>query len=378
MPRLLAEVLAPIPICDLSQGIAAQRAELDAAIARVVQSAAFINGPDVAAFEQEMAGYLAVRECVGLSSGTDALVIGLKALGVGCGHEVIVPAFSFFASAEAVSLAGAIPVFVDIDPKSFNLDAQKVKAALTRHTKAIIVVHLFGQAARMDDVMTTAEQHGLAVLEDTAQALGGTFQGRKLGSIGHAAALSFFPSKNLGAFGDGGLLATNNLEVAEAARKLRQHGSKTRYQHEMLGYNSRLDTIQAAVLRVKLPKLDTAVAQQKAAAGRYDALLAEVHEVQVPWRDPDAGHSFHQYVVRVPPGRREGIREDSMRQGIQTAVHYPSPLHRQPVFREIGAKFILPEADAACESVLSLPIWPEISMQQQERVVAALSAAAQR
>jgi dTDP-4-amino-4,6-dideoxygalactose transaminase len=367
---------APVPLCDLSQGIAAQRAELDAAIARVVQSGAFIDGPDVAAFEQEMASYLAVGECVGLSSGTDALVIGLKALGVGRGHEVIVPAFTFFASAEAVSLAGATPVFVDIDPKSFNLDAHKVKAALTRHTKAIIVVHLFGQAARMDDVMTTAEEHGLAVLEDTAQALGGTFQGRKLGSIGHAAALSFFPSKNLGAFGDGGLLATNSLQVAEAARRLRQHGSKTKYQHEMLGYNSRLDAIQAAVLRVKLPTLDTAVARRRAAALRYDALLAAVNEVQVPWRDPDGGHSFHQYVVRVPPGRRDGIRGGSMRQGIQTAVHYPSPVHRQPAYRELGAKFILPEADAACTSVLSLPLWPEITTQQQERVVAALTAAA--
>jgi dTDP-4-amino-4,6-dideoxygalactose transaminase len=234
-------VQARVPICDLSQGIAAQRAELDAAIARVVQSGAFINGPDVAAFEREMAGYLAVGKCVGLSSGTDALVIGLQALGVGRGHEVIVPAFTFFASAEAVSLVGAIPVFVDIDPKSFNLDSHKVKAALTRHTKAIVVVHLFGQAARMDHVMATAEEHGLAVLEDTAQALGGTFRGRKLGSIGHAAALSFFPSKNLGAFGDGGLLATNNWQVAQAARELRQHGSKTKYQHETLGHNSRLD-----------------------------------------------------------------------------------------------------------------------------------------
>jgi dTDP-4-amino-4,6-dideoxygalactose transaminase len=246
-------VNAPLPMLDLSAGIAEYRPDIEHALARVIAAGEFIQGPDVAAFEAEMASYLGVSHCVAVHSGTDALVLGLRALGVGPGDEVIVPAFSFCATAEAVSLVGAMPVFVDIDPRTFNLDPAGVEAALSRHTRALLPVHLFGQGAAMDALLELAERHDLRVLEDAAQALGGRYGSRRLGSLGHAAALSFFPSKNLGAFGDGGMLATNQRGVAELCRELREHGRKSGAlgngpQHERLGYNSRLDTLQAAVL----------------------------------------------------------------------------------------------------------------------------------
>jgi dTDP-4-amino-4,6-dideoxygalactose transaminase len=361
-----------VPVLDLGVSTAALRPELDAAIARVLESGAFINGPDVAAFERELATYLGVAECVGLNSGTDALVLGLRAFGIGPGDEVIVPTFSFFATAEAVSAVGARPVFADIDARTFNLDPASVAAQLGSATRAIIPVHLYGQGAAMDELLELAASHGVHVLEDAAQGLGGGYGGHKLGSLGHAAAISFFPSKNLGAFGDGGVLATNQKPLAELCRELRQHGGKDKYQNERIGYNSRLDTLQAAILRVKLPHLDEAVRRRRAAAARYDQLLAGLDSVQLPWQDPRASHAYHQYTLRLPAERRDQVRDGLAARGIQTMVYYPTPIHRLPVYRAEYARVTLPMAEAAAAAVLSLPLWPEISRSDQEYVAQAL------
>jgi dTDP-4-amino-4,6-dideoxygalactose transaminase len=355
-------------MAELSPRSQAEGDELSLAIRRVIDSGLFVDGPDVAAFEAEMATYLGVRACVALNSGTDALVIGLRALGVGAGHEVLVPAFSFLATAEAVSAVGARPMFVDIDPRTFNLDPQKLAGALSANTRAILPVHLYGQAAPMDEVLAFAEQHALAVLEDAAQALGGSHRARKLGSWGAAAACSFFPSKNLGAFGDAGLLATNDPSLAQTARSLRQHGRRGTFDSTSVGYNSRLDSLQAAVLRLKLPKLDLAICARREAAARYDALLAPMPGLQIPWRAPLAAHTFHQYTLRIERGRRDRAQAHLAAHGVQSRVYYPVPLHRLSLYREACAGLSLPEAEAACAAVLSLPIWPDIPVSAQERV----------
>jgi dTDP-4-amino-4,6-dideoxygalactose transaminase len=361
-----------IPITRLEPGQRALSVEVAVAVRRVLDSGVYIGGPEVLAFEHELASYLGVRACVGVNSGTDALVIALRALELEPGDEVLVPAFGFIASAEAVSLAGGVPVFVDIDPRSFNIDPEALGAACSARTRGLIAVHLFGQAARMTELSAFAQQHGIWVLEDAAQALGGRHVRGKLGSIGRAAALSFFPSKNLGACGDAGLIATNDLALGEAARALRQHGARQKYEHERLGQNSRLDALQAAILRVKLPSLDARVAARRAAASRYDALLAGVALV-LPFRDPHAEHTFHQYTVRIDEARRDHVQDYLRERGIESVVYYRKPLHQQPVYRDGGA--VLPRAEAASRSVLSLPIWPEITLAEQAQVADALRAA---
>lgn len=361
-----------VPIAAPASARAEHAGALQAAIARVIESGAFINGPDVEAFEHEMARYLGVRACVGLGSGSDALVIGLRALGVGAGDAVVVPAFTFSASAEAVSRVGAEPVFVDVDPRTFNLDVRLLEAALTPATKAIIVVHLYGQAAPMDEIGAIAARRGVKVLEDAAQALGGAYLAQRLGSFGDAAAFSFFPTKNLGALGDAGLLATNDGDVARIGRALRQHGAERKYESERIGYNSRLDTIQAAVLRVRLPHLDEDVERRRQAASRYDALLDDVSGLQLPWRDPRAYHAFNQYTVRLQASRREHVQALLATRSIQTAVYYPVPLHRMPVYRQRWGKAQLTEAELASQCVLSLPLWPSIDADDQRDVANAL------
>jgi dTDP-4-amino-4,6-dideoxygalactose transaminase len=362
-----------IPITDLGPGQRALRPALEQAMSRVLASGVFIGGPEVEAFERELAGYLGVRACVGLNSGTDALVIGLRCFELRPGDEVLVPAFGFVATAEAVCAVGAVPVFVDIDPRTMNLDPRALRPALTRRTRGVIPVHLFGQAAPMDELLELGRQHSLFVLEDAAQALGGHHRQRKVGSLGHAAALSFFPSKNLGACGDAGLLATDDEALGELARELRQHGSKLKYQSTRVGYNSRLDALQAAILRVKLPGLDADISRRRDAAERYDALL-EGLPLERPYQDPSAHHTFHQYTVRLPPERRDEVQRHLAEQAITSVVHYPIPLHLQPAYRSADP-VRLPHAEAAARSVLSLPIWPEISAADQERVASALRVA---
>lgn len=364
----------PIPITRLEPGLRAVSEEVVAAVRRVLDSGVFIGGPEVLAFEAELAEYLGVRCCVGVNSGTDALVVALRALGVGAGDEVLVPAFGFIASAEAVSLVGGAPVFVDIDARTFNIDPAALETARTPRTRGILAVHLFGQAAPMAELSVYARQHGLWLLEDAAQALGGRLGGARLGSLGRAAALSFFPSKNLGACGDAGLIATDDVALADTARALRQHGARRRYEHERLGQNSRLDALQAAILRVRLPSLDARNAARRAAAGRYAALLAGA-PLDLPFQDPRAEHTFHQYTVRVCERQRDRVQARLKERGVESVVYYRTPLHLQPVYRGRGAAAALPHAEAASRAVLSLPIWPEISPAEQERVADVLRAA---
>jgi dTDP-4-amino-4,6-dideoxygalactose transaminase len=361
---------SPIPVLDLSPEIDLLWDEINAAIQRVLRSGQFIMGAEVKTFEAQFAGYLGVKHAVGMNSGTDALVIGLRALGVSAGDEVITTPFSFFATAEAVSIIGATPVFVDIDPRTYNLDAGQIEAKITERTKVIMPVHLYGLAADMDAIMALAGQYGLKVLEDTAQAFSGEHRGRKLGTIGEAGAFSFFPSKNLGAYGDAGMFVTNDDDVATMARMLRVHGSLKKYHNEVVGYNSRMDTMQAAILSVKLPHVDEWSAARRVAANRYNDLLGDVPGLTLPYEAPEARHVYHQYTVRIASGRRDTVQARLAEAGVSTMVYYPVPIHQLPIYREWG--YALPEAEQAAGAVLSLPIWPQITPEIQERVAAAL------
>lgn len=352
---------------DLRPEIEAHWQEYMDAIAGVLRSGRFILGPNVEAFEREVAAYLGVRHAVGVNSGTDALVIALRALGIGPGDEVITTPFTFFATAEAISMVGATPVFVDIDPRTFNIDPNLIEPAITERTKAILPVHLYGQAADMDPILELARRCRLRVIEDAAQAFGGMYKGRKLGALGDAGCFSFFPSKTLGGFGDGGLIATNNDEFAERARMLRAHGSKEKYRHEMLGYNSRLDELQAAILRVKLAHVDAWNEHRRQRARVYSDLLADSGLVVPPYEAPYGLHVYHQYTIRVRIGSRDQVRAALRARGIATSVYYPIPLHRLPPY--MGRNLSLPDAEQAAGEVLSLPLWPQVGTDLQREVV---------
>lgn len=361
-----------IPILDLSFEIETLWGELNAAIQGVLRSGSFVMGPEVKAFESEVSDYLGVEHAIGVNSGTDALVIALRALGVGPGDEVVTTPFTFFASAEAISQVGATPVFVDIDSETYNMDPYLLEAKITPRTRAIMPVHLFGQAAELDPILAVAEKHGLGVVEDVAQALGGKYKGKALGSFGDVGAFSFFPSKNLGAYGDGGLIATDDDKFADVARMLRTHGAKRKYHNEMIGYNSRLDEIQAAILRVKLPYLDEWNAKRRRAAARYDDLLDDVPGIVTPREGASAEHVYHQYTVRVSGGRRDEVHERLAAAGVGTMIYYPVPVPELPVYavRKDWGNF--PRVRAAAGEVLSLPMWPQITPDVQMRVAAAL------
>src|SRR5215203_493299 len=365
--------MGKIPIVDLSFEIDALWDELNAAIQDELRSGQFIMGPTVTAFEAEVADYLGVEHAIGVNSGTDALVISLRTLGVDAGDEVITSSFTFFATAEAISQVGAVPIFVDIDPKTYNIDPALIEEKITSRTKAILPVHIFGQAADMDSILETAGKHGLMVLEDVAQAFGGEYKGEKLGTIGHIGTFSFFPSKNLGGYGDGGLIATDDKDVAEEARMLRTHGAKKKYHNEVIGYNSRLDSIQAAILRVKLPHIDQWNERRRQIAGHYDQMLRGVAGVVTPHKAPYARHAYHQYTVRIVDGRRDAVRKHLAEAGIGAMIYYPVPVHQLPVYAQLNVNLPLTE-DAAGE-VLSLPIWPQLSQTVQERVVTSLQQA---
>ncbi len=367
---------ARIPVLDLAPEIAALRPALDAAFARVLDAGTFILGEEVQAFEAEVAAYLGVRHAIGVANGTDALVIALRALGIAPGDEVITTPFSFFATAESISAIGAVPVFVDADEATMNLDISQVEAAITPRTRAVIPVHLFGRMVEMGPLVALARRRGLVVLEDVAQAMGATQDGRKAGSMGHASAFSFFPSKTLGGFGDGGMIATDDDRVADAARMLRAHGARVKYRNEIIGYNSRLDTLQAALLRAKLPHLDAATAGRRAAAHRYAELLADVEGIVLPAIDAD--HAVHQYTVRVTGGdgtsaRRDAVQAALAAAGVDTMVYYPVPQDQLPVYA--GRYAPAPVAARLAAEVLSLPMWPTIAPETQSRVATALRAA---
>lgn len=365
-----------IPVLDLKPQYESLKIEIQTAINSVLESGLFIMGPDVKLFEQEISNYLGVKHAIAVNSGTDALVIGLRALGISTGDEVITTPFSFFATAESISNVGAIPVFVDIDPQTFNLDPGKIVEKITPQTKAIMPVHLYGNPAAMLEIMEIAQKHNLKVIEDCAQSFGAKYyhnniNGKHTGTIGDVGAYSFFPSKNLGAYGDGGLIVTDNDQIADLARMLRVHGAKKKYHNEVLGYNSRLDTLQAAILRVKLPYIDQWNEGRRRVARIYNQLLADVHGIVTP--EITDGHVFHQYTIRVLDGKRDDVQKYLTEQGIGSMIYYPVPQDQLPVYK--GKYPVNSVSDLLATQVLSLPIWPELEEAKIEKITVIIKTA---
>lgn len=364
-----------VPFLDLPQQIAALRPDLDQAIGEVLRHGQFILGPEVGRFEASFAHYVGARHGIGVGSGTDALQLILRAAGIGPGDEVITVANTFIATAEAISYTGAKPVLVDCARDSMLMNPIAAAAAVTARTRAIIPVHLYGQPAPMSEIEALAAKHGLLLVEDAAQAHGAILvDGRRCGSIGRAAAFSFYPGKNLGAFGDGGAVTTNDDELDRKIRLLRNWGSVVKYHHEVEGYNSRLDTIQAAVLEVKLRHLEAWNERRRSVARAYQEALGDVPGLTLPQEMPWCGrHAYHLYVVRVSEGRRDQVAKRLKEQGVDTVVHYPVPIHLQPAYAHLRiAPGSLPEAERCALQVLSLPLFPEMTQPQTERVVEVL------
>jgi dTDP-4-amino-4,6-dideoxygalactose transaminase len=347
-----------ISLLDLKAQLETIRGEVLEAVEKVLDSGQYIMGPEVKAFEEEVAKYVGVKHAIGVGNGTDALLLALDAAGIGAGDEVITTPFTFFATAEVVSRLGATPVFVDIDPKTYNIDVDQIKAKINEKTKAIIPVHIFGQPANMDEVMELAEKYNLFVLEDAAQAMGSEYKGRKIGSLGHAATYSFFPTKNLGGYGDGGMVVTNDDELASKIRILRVHGSNPKYYHSMIGYNSRLDAIQAAILRIKLRHLDEWNNARRQKAALYNELLKDTPLV-TPYEAEDRKHIYHLYIVQAED--RDDLMAYLKEKGISTGVYYPVPLHRQEVYQSLGyAEGSIPNAEYMAKRTFALPLYAEL------------------
>ena len=358
-----------IPMVNLKAQYAEIKQEVEQGLAQTIENCTFILGPNVQAFEKEAAQYLGVKHAIGVASGTDALHLALLAEGIGEGDEVITTAFTFIATAEAIRYVGAKPVFVDVDPKTFNITAAVIEAAITDKTTAVMPVHLFGQPVDMAAIQTVCDKHNLKLIEDCAQSFGASIDGKQTGSIGNAAGYSFFPSKNLGAFGDGGLVGTNSDATAEMVRQLRNHGSKVRYYHDVVGFNSRLDDMQAVVLRAKLKRIDRYNDSRRHAAHLYSELMADL-PVETPHEDGVGVHVYHQYTLLSD--RRDEILEALQAQDIACAVFYPVPLHQQNVFKEDCAGVSLPVTEAIAARCLSLPICSELSDESVKEVVAVI------
>jgi dTDP-4-amino-4,6-dideoxygalactose transaminase len=365
----------PLQFLDLKAQFASIREDVLKAVESVFESQHFILGKEVQLLEQEIASFIGVPEAVGCASGSDALYLSLLALHIGRGDEVITTPFTFVATAGAIARTGAKPVFVDIDPVTYNINPSKIEAAITDKTRAIIPVHLFGLAADLDAILEIANRHNIAVVEDAAQAVGATYRGRQVGGFGLCGCFSFFPSKNLGCAGDGGLITTTDAKIADELRLLRAHGSRKKYQYEIIGTNSRLDALHAAILRVKLPHLNGWAEKRSEHAEIYKTLFGAAGLTNIfvlPSTPEGRGHVYNQFVIRVP--RREELRAYLDSQGIPTDVYYPSPLHVQPAFSYLGYEHgSFPEAEKASTEVLALPVYPELSRQDQERVVATIS-----
>ena len=371
----------PVPVFDIKQQYTSIAAEVSAAVSEVLASGRYIGGPLVEGFEKQFAAYNGVDECVACNSGTDALFLALRALEIGAGDEVITTTFTFIATAEVISAVGAKPIFVDIDPTTFNIDLQQVASAITPKTKAIIPVHLFGQPVDMTALMAIAQTHNLAVIEDCAQSTGASWGDKIVGSIGHIGCFSFYPTKNLGGCGDGGAITTNDPAIATKLRILREHGSKTRYIHEEIGVNSRLDALQAAILGIKLRYLDKWNEQRRAIATYYDQFLSQIPGIITPQELPRGVGVWNQYTIRISGAGRNGtsaqyrdtVRNQLQQQGVSTMVYYPRPLHLQPIYESLGHQpGQLPLAEQASNEVLSLPMFPELTQQQQNQVIDAL------
>lgn len=354
-----------IPLMDLHAQYLSLKQEMDSALLKVLDSGKYILGPNVTALEKEIAAYCGTDYAVGVGNGTDALVLCLDALGIGPGDEVITTSYSFFATSEAICRVRAIPVFIDIDGNTYNLDVSQIESRITKRTKAILPVHLFGQVALMDRIMEIARKHDLLVIEDACQGMGASYKGRKAGSWGDAGCFSFFPTKNLGGYGDGGIITTNNRDLADRLRMLRAHGSRKKYYNETIGYNSRLDEIQAALLRVKLPHLNAWNQARRDRAKRYNLLLKDTG-LKLPQTAPGADHVYHLYIVGHP--QREQIVEALSREGIASGIYYPTPLHRMEVYGPQRAEASLPIAEKASRETFAIPLFPEMTAQQQDYV----------
>jgi dTDP-4-amino-4,6-dideoxygalactose transaminase len=363
-----------VPLLDLQAQYRPLRDEILAAITRVCDSQRFIMGPEIESLERELAGQLGVRHAIAVSSGTDALLLALMALDIKAGDEVVTPAYSFFATAAAIVRVGALPVLVDIDPATFNVDPAQAVAAITPRTKAILPVHLFGLSADLDPIMAATLQAGIPVIQDAAQAIGATYKSRPLGAIGAFGCFSFFPSKNLGAFGDAGLLTTTNDVLAARARLLRTHGMQPKYYHHLVGGNFRMDALQAAVLRVKAPHLQTWTDGRRANAARYRDLFRAAgleESVTLPVEPPDRPHIFNQFVIRTP--ERDALKKHLDAAGIGNEIYYPVPFHLQPCFADLGhSRGDFPHAERAAAESLAIPIYGELTEEQQQAVVSAI------
>jgi len=367
------DIPASVPLLDVNRGNQALRNEILEAIANVVDSGRFLHGPDVVRLEESIAAVCESRYAISCASGSDALLLALLAFEVGPGDEVIVPSFTFFATASCVWRLGARIVFVDIDPVSFNLDPAKVEEAITPATRAIVPVHLYGQCADMEPLLELARHNDLKVIEDAAQAIGAEYRGHPAGALGDVGCISFYPTKNLGGFGDGGMLVTSDEPLAEKLRRLAAHGMKTRYYHSLVGVNSRLDSIQAAVLNVKLAQLGRWTNERRANAQRYQELFAARQMDQrliLPRESPDPYHVWNQYTIRVPNGHRDEVRAKLTERNVGSEIYYPVPLHLQECFRTLGyRRGSLPVTERICQEALSLPIFPELTAAEQARVV---------
>ncbi len=362
-----------IPPVDLARQYAKIESEANQAVLEVLSSGRYINGPVVTQFEQEFSDYLNVLYTVSCGSGTAALYLALRALKIGPGDEVITSPFTFIATAEVITLTGATPVFIDIQAETFNLNPELLEAAITPRTRAIIPVHLYGQAVDMGRVMEIAERYKLYVIEDCAQATGAKWQGRKVGSFGDIGCFSFFPTKNLGGCGDGGAITTNNVSLAQTVKMLKEHGSNKRYSHEETGVNSRLDAVQAAILRIKLKYLDSYNQERYNIAQLYENLLSHLPGVILPKDHSSSGHVWNQYTVRVKDGLREELKTQLDLKGITSMVYYPIPLHLQPVYKKLGyLKDQLPIVEGVASEVLSLPMFPGLLPEEQKQIAYAV------
>jgi dTDP-4-amino-4,6-dideoxygalactose transaminase len=368
--------MKPIQMVDVVGQYKKIKPEIDTVVLRVLESGQYILGKEVAEFEKEIAAYLHVKHAVGCASGTDALLAALMALNIGPGDEVVTTPFTFVATTETIVLLGATPVYVDIDPVTFNIDPSKIETAITKNTKAIIPVHLYGHAVDMNPLMAIANKHGIPVIEDMCQAIGATYHGKFVGGIGAMGCISFFPSKNLGAFGDAGMIVTNDDVLAEKLRMIVVHGSRERYRHEIMGMNSRLDALQAAMLRVKLRYLDQWIDERRAAAKKYDQLFAG-SGIQIPVETPYGKHVFHQYTLRLK--NRDEVVKHLAEKKIPHGVYYPIPLHLQEAYRQHSKVYgTLTMTDNACKEVLSLPMHTELDDEQQQFVVQAILESAKK
>jgi len=368
--------LAAVPLCDIGLQYRTLQAEIDAAVLGVLRSGMAILGPETVQFEAEAARYCGTQFALGCGSGTDALLLALYALDIGPGDEVILPPFTFFATVGSIMRVGAKPVFVDIDPDTYNIDPKLVRQAISTRTKAIMPVHLFGQCADMAELQAIADEHKIHIIEDAAQSFGASYRGVRCGTLGVISCFSFYPSKNLGTLGDAGMVATNDPALHQKMAAYRVHGSEVKYYHKYIGWNARIDAIHAAILRVKLPHVDRWIEGRRAAAARYDHLLEATGlttNLKRPTVRSDRFHTFNQYVVEVADGQRDRVLKALKAEQIGREVYYPLPLHQQECLRELGYQTgDFPISESAAKAVLALPMFPEITLTQQQRVVSAL------